>query len=293
MLSLASWLLATLSDVLAGEAKAEDIWNILLQVIAKFFGTSTLNQVCLWGNKCDLSISAGSKKAASGDPVTSLAALAPKILANNSRPAWRILEAKSAGGMVDIVMDNSGFELFTDLCLADFLITAGLASVVRMRIKNCPWFVSDTTPHDFTWTLDKLASSKEPVLSELGGRWRKHVEEARWTVHGDQFWTLPHTFDEMSEADPDLYSALAQADLVIFKGDLNYRKLVGDLNWETTVPLATAVQGFLPAPLLSLRTAKADVMVGLEAGKAEETAAVDKQWMVTGEWGVIQFAQPQ
>jgi len=113
MLSLASWLLATLSDVLAGEAKAEDIWNILLQV-------------CLWGNKCDLSISAGSKKAASGDPVTGLAALAPKILANNSRLAWRILEAKSAGGMVDIVMDNSGFELFTDLCLADFLITAGL-----------------------------------------------------------------------------------------------------------------------------------------------------------------------
>ena len=37
MLSLASWLLATLSDVLAGEAKAEDIWNILLQVIAKIF----------------------------------------------------------------------------------------------------------------------------------------------------------------------------------------------------------------------------------------------------------------
>ena len=118
------------------------------------------------------------------------------------------------------------------------------------------------------------------------------MEEARWTVHGDQFWTLPHTFDEMSEADPDLYSALVQADLVIFKGDLNYRKLVGDLNWETTVPLATAVQGFLPAPLLSLRTAKADVMVGLEAGKAEETAAIDKEWMVSGEWGVVQFAQP-
>jgi len=279
MLSLASWLLATLRDVLAGDAKAEDIWNILLQV-------------CLWGNKCDLSISAGSQKAASGDPVVGLAVLASKILANNSKPAWRTLEAKTGGSMVDIVMDNSGFELFTDLCLADFLITSGLASVVRMRIKNCPWFVSDTTPHDFTWTLDKLAASREPALAELGGRWLRHVEEARWTVHSDQFWTLPHTFNEMPQADPDLYSALAQADLIIFKGDLNYRKLVGDLNWETTVPLATAVQGFLPAPLLSLRTAKADVMVGLEAGKAEETAAIDKEWMVSGEWGVVQFAQP-
>ena len=58
------------------------------------------------------------------------------------------------------------------------------------------------------------------------------------------------------------------------------------------MPLATAVQGFLPAPLLPLRTAKADVMVGLEAGKAEETAVMDKNWMVSGEWGVVQFAQP-
>ena len=33
MLPLASWLLATLRDVLAGDAKPEDIWNILLQVI--------------------------------------------------------------------------------------------------------------------------------------------------------------------------------------------------------------------------------------------------------------------
>ena len=221
-----------------------------------------------------------------------LAVLESKILANNSKPAWRILEVKTGGSMVDIVMDNSGFELFTDLCLADFLITSGLASVVRMRIKNGPWFVSDTTPHDFTWTLEKLAASKEAALSEVGGRWLRHLEEARWTVHSDQFWTLPHTFNEMPQADPDLYSALAQADLIIFKGDLNYRKLVGDLNWETTVPLATAVQGFLPAPLLSLRTAKADVMVGLEAGKAEETAAIDKEWMVSGEWGVVQFAQP-
>ena len=32
MIPLASWLLATLRDVLAGDAKPDDIWNILLQV---------------------------------------------------------------------------------------------------------------------------------------------------------------------------------------------------------------------------------------------------------------------
>ena len=192
--------------------------------------------------------------------------------------------------MVDIVMDNSGFELFTDLCLADFLITSGIASAVRMRIKNCPWFVSDTTPFDFTWTLEKLAGSNEPALAEVGGRWLRHVEEARWTVHSDQFWTLPHTFNEMPQADPDLYSALAQADLIIFKGDLNYRKLVGDLNWETSVSFPTALKDFRPSNVLAVRTAKADVMVGLEEGQAEAVSARDETWMITGQWGVIQFA---
>jgi hypothetical protein len=46
----------------------------------------------------------------------------------------------------------------------------------------------------------------------------------------------------MRSVQPQLYAALATARLVIFKGDLNYRKLVGDLNWEATVPFRTALQ---------------------------------------------------
>ena len=37
--------------------------------------------------------------------------------------------------IIDIVLDNAGFELFSDLCFADFLISTGLATCVRLRAK--------------------------------------------------------------------------------------------------------------------------------------------------------------
>ena len=91
---------------------------------------STLVYVCLWGNKCDLSISAGSKQAASGDPVEAVEGLRENVLVDQVAEIWDTLERAEGGALVDVVMDNSGFELFTDLCLADFLVTSGIAKQV-------------------------------------------------------------------------------------------------------------------------------------------------------------------
>lgn len=277
MRQLGAWLLPQLSKLSSGTEQL--VWD-------------TLVQVCLWGNKCDLSISAGDRAVASGDPVSALEQLHGNILTDNKDEAWQCLVDRGKGATVDIVMDNSGFELFTDLCLAEFLVTSGMAAKVRMRVKDQPWFVSDTTPQDFTWTLNQLArgvDNTDPLLV-LADRWSSYIKSGVWTVQADSFWTFPHSFNMMASTDPALYEELGEADLLIFKGDLNYRKLIGDLNWETTVTFKTALQGFLPSAILSLRTAKADVMVGLEAGQAEMVTKEDTQWMVTGQWGVVQFA---
>ena len=204
-------------------------------------------------------------------------------------------------------MDNCGFELFTDLCLADFLLASGLVDRVRLRIKDQPWFVSDTTQADLDWSMKQLLASPETApLGQLARRWEARLRNKDWTVHSDAFWTFPHSYHEMPETDPALYQDLANDCLVIFKGDLNYRKLVGDLNWETSVTFPEALRDFRPSNVLAVRTgntisgiiilylavrtAKADLMVGLKDGQAEEVAARDQTWMVTGQWGVIQFA---
>ena len=55
-------------------------------------------------------------------------------------------------------------------------------------------------------------------------------------------------------------------------------------------PTTWLFKGFCPTNILSLRTLKADVVAGLDEGQAEHLSAEDKDWMINGNWGVIQFA---
>lgn len=255
-------------------------------------------QVSLWGNKCDLSISAGRDNSQRVSPLDSLSALRAFVLLDDSRQVWAALRSGRDRGQrsrvqVDVVLDNAGFELLTDLVLADFLLASGLANQVRFHGKRFPWFVSDVTGRDFLWTVAQAASSNHTHLSACGGQWRRYLEEGAWSYHDHAFWTLPHEYCDMEWAAPDLYASLSSAHLLLFKGDLNYRKLVGDRDWPHHTPFSVALRGFSPASLCALRTLKANVQVGLAVGQGEGLSKDTPTWMTSGDYAVMQFHSPQ
>ena len=78
---------------------------------------------------------------------------------------------------------------------------------------------------------------------------------------------------------------------ILYAGDLNYRKLVGDREWPCeTTSFDEALCNFNPAPLLTLRTLKSDVCVGLKPGTVKRLDDADKDWMVNGKYAVVQFS---
>lgn len=93
----------------------------------------------------------------------------------------------------------------------------------------------------------------------------------------------------MKEVNPTLYNELSKSSLIIFKGDLNYRKLLGDFNWKYAENFQTCLRGFEPTNLVTLRTVKGDLICGLKEGIAEELTLKNSDWMFTGEFAVIQF----
>lgn len=447
-----------------------------------------LSQSSLWGNATDLSlltslthadiqdlqkggIGADAQKGKERFILTGLGPL---------ESAWEALKA-NRGGRVDIVFDNSGFELVSDLMLAQWLVATGLASEVVFHAKAIPWFVSDVTPPDFAFTLEALqepgffhdtdpkqvqvpsdsqqratdrsasrsrslqadasqyssgnASSPAPAGSRslqmqmpagdqqssasphpagsrdlqahpdvasaagadadsrgrgrsaanvpagsrqltmdpayfqnsrsrtvspsrsflvdstrlsfaalsveaekaaeparsspaltrqvsgfrsskssstatqrLATTWSRYVRDGhfklsvpvttklgeRTGLSGQDFWTEGTGYDQLPQVAPGLLDELKKSGLVLFKGDLNYRKLTGDLRWPATAPFAESL-GELAGHfnLLSLRTCKADVVVGLTEGVEEKVKAEDENWRINGKYAVIGFSAKQ
>lgn len=252
-----------------------------------------LLKVNLWGNRHDLSISLGKEiEQKESNPLDDVEAFSKELLVDQTQDIWNCLSVEKSGKIVDIINDNSGYELLCDLALADFIITHKLASKIRFRVKAIPWFISDALPSDFRFTISELKKHDKAVLSDAGTRYENYLKSGEFELidPADPFFTSPYEYYKMAKIAPTLYRSIAEAHLAIFKGDLNYRKLLADINWDPTTDFRISLSGFEPTNICALRTIKADLVSGLKPGLAEELYEQEgSKWMSTGKYGVIQF----
>jgi hypothetical protein len=125
-------------------------------------------------------------------------------------------------------------------------------------------------------------------MSAWGSRLEDDLRAHRLHLESDPFWTSWMMFRQMPS---HLQSQLAQSDLVLVKGDVNYRRLLDDLHWPYTTRMED-VTGYFPAPFVTLRTLKGEIMVGLQPGQADALQAEDPTWLINGKRGVIQLVIP-
>ncbi|WP_375471421.1 damage-control phosphatase ARMT1 family protein [uncultured Nostoc sp.] len=235
----------------------------------------------LWGNRVDLSLwSAFENDRSRFDIQTQLA----HILVNDASQVAELLTT-SHGGRIDFVVDNAGFELVCDLSLADFLLSSGLGNQVYLHLKPHPTFVSDAMIKDVDYTIKFLAASGHQQVKFFAQRLQENIASGRLVLSENYFWTSPLAFWEISNS---LKNELANASLVIVKGDANYRRLLGDRHWDFTTNIADIVC-YLPVPMVALRTLKSEVAVGLKPEIIEKVAKTDSSWLTNGQWGVIQL----
>jgi uncharacterized protein with ATP-grasp and redox domains len=238
---------------------------------------------CLWGNRTDLSNFTVKVKARGG-----LAAHEERhlILIDHTEQVRRFLSKGIR--RLDFIIDNVGSDLFFDLALSDFLLRQGWAGEIYLHLKNQPFFVSDAMPEDVHQTIAQLITASSSALAALGSRLEDDLHVNRLSLNTDPFWTSWQMFRQMP---PRLQEQLAQSDLVLLKGDVNYRRLLDDLHWPHTTRMED-VAGYFPARFVTIRTLKGEIMVGLQPGQAEALRAEDPAWLINGKRGVIQLVFP-
>lgn len=245
----------------------------------------------LWGNRMDLSlwpVGGGDEEDASDAFASVLEVGQRRILSNDINKLAAFVAEWEDGGRVDIIVDNAGFELFCDLCLADFLVETKLADVVYLQLKAYPVFVSDAMEKDVKWSIEFLRRGGAEGVDEvkqLGERWASHVKKRRWVLQEDFFWVQPQPMWQMPQ---HLKEEMHQSRLVFVKGDANYRRLIGERCWELDAPF-DRILAYFPAPICALRTLKAELGCGMDKESTERAAREDQQWMVVGKYGVVQF----
>ncbi|MFG2502099.1 damage-control phosphatase ARMT1 family protein [Streptomyces sp. NPDC048441] len=231
----------------------------------------------LWGNRADL----GFRIAASGGGTDGAAVSG--LVADDSALLWSLLPEQGAATLC-LVADNAGRELLPDLILIDHLMRHQRVERAVLHVKPYPYYVSDAMTADVIDCLRRLSGARG-VAAEVGERLWSAMGTGRITVRSHTFSCAPLPYADMPD---DLRQDFADATVTVMKGDLNYRRLVGDRLWPASTPFEERT-AYFPGPVAALRTLKSDVIVGLdERTEAALVAEHGQEWRTSGTHALIQ-----
>ena len=229
----------------------------------------------LWGNRADLGFRVGLAEGSAHPEQEGLVA---------DQSADLLQALADAPGTVIVVADNAGRELVSDLVLIDHLLQTGAADRIDLHVKPHPYYVSDATSADVIACLRRLAATPGGS-AQIAARLWDVMSGGRLTVSTHWFHTAPWSWHHMPA---DLAAVYAAASLTVLKGDLNYRRLVGDRAWAATTPF-DEVTRYFPGPVAALRTLKSDVAIGIDADRLAALDESSPAWRTSGTHGLIQL----
>ena len=156
---------------------------------------------------------------------------------------------------VDIVLGGDGIELSDSLLLAVFLLEQQLATRVVLHaprslqdpvVPATNTYLKDfatiyqlpeesdnsgDSPPSLGDLLPKLGSGDKnhlPFLNELLEKWQ-NGQQGALTLQEEPFWNYWYSFWELEEHAPEILKQFQEAEVVIVRGDFNYRKLTEDV----------------------------------------------------------------
>ena len=155
-----------------------------------------------------------------------------------------------------IIPDNSAVEFFADICLAMFLLSTNKFEKIIFKMNVRPKFVSDVTRQDYILLKEFLKQDRLAFYLFDSYEKSKRLQ----FEYKDDYTQIPYVHDFSKNEIKDLKSA----DLLIVKGDLNFRRILLDCLCPFDIPL----KNLLPKQLLNqkivfLRMIKSSFVAGL------------------------------
>ena len=212
------------------------------------------------------------------------------LLQDDSNEVMEALSSSGKSGDVAIILNNTGKELMGDLALAYTLLALKLCDTVTLYAKRYTTSEYGATAVDVAGHISHLADPRNSdvwAVRHLGESLRTYVYNGQLQVEDDSYWCLPPV-SPYWEMPLHLEKKLSRSKLVFIKGDLNYRRMLGDREWPLD-SVASDVLSYWHVPICALRILESNVACGIHPKISSRISKQDQKYLTNGQWGMIQF----